>query len=56
MAPLLLSGVLAAGLLVLVRTVGMFELTFLTVGDSTPTMVVGLHYSDSSTRGSPSPG
>lgn len=45
LAPLLLPGVLAAAILVLVRTVGMFELTFLTVGDSTPTLVVGLYYS-----------
>lgn len=45
LAPLLLPGVLAAGILVLVRTVGMFELTFLTVGDSTPTLIVGLYYS-----------
>jgi putative spermidine/putrescine transport system permease protein len=37
--------VLAAGILVLVRTVGMFELTFLTAGDSTPTLVVALYYS-----------
>lgn len=45
LAPLLLPGVLAASILVLVRTVGMFELTFLTAGDSTPTLVVALYYS-----------
>ncbi len=45
LAPLLLPGILAAGILVLVRTVGMFELTFLTAGDSTPTLVVALYYS-----------
>lgn len=45
LAPLLLPGVLAAGILTLVRTVGMFELTFLTSGDSTPTLVVSLYYS-----------
>lgn len=42
--PLLLPGVLAASILVLVRTVGMFELTFLTVADSTPTLIVNLYY------------
>jgi putative spermidine/putrescine transport system permease protein len=45
LGPLLLPGVLAAGILTLVRTVGMFELTFLTAGDSTPTLVVSLYYS-----------
>jgi putative spermidine/putrescine transport system permease protein len=45
LTPLLLPGVLAAAILVLVRTVGMFELTFLTAGDSTPTLVVALYYS-----------
>ncbi|HEY7049659.1 MAG TPA: ABC transporter permease subunit [Jatrophihabitantaceae bacterium] len=45
LTPLLLPGVLAAGILTLVRTVGMFELTFLTSGDSTPTLVVALYYS-----------
>jgi len=40
--PLLVPGMLAAGILVLVRTVGMFELTFLTSGNSSQTIVVAL--------------
>jgi putative spermidine/putrescine transport system permease protein len=43
--PLLVPGVLAASVLVLVRTVGMFELTFLTAGPSSQTLVVTLYYS-----------
>jgi len=42
--PLLLPGVLAALLLVLVRTIGMFELTFLTSGPTSQTLVVSLYY------------
>ncbi|MFC5522994.1 ABC transporter permease [Polaromonas jejuensis] len=42
--PLLAPGVLAAGLLVLVRTVAMFELTFLVAGPDTQTLVVALYY------------
>ena len=42
--PLLLPGVLAALLLVLVRTVAMFELTFLTAGPDSQTLVVALYY------------
>jgi putative spermidine/putrescine transport system permease protein len=45
LAPLLVPGVLAASILVLVRTVGMFELTFLTAGPSSQTLVVALYYS-----------
>ncbi len=45
LAPLLVPGVLAAAILVLVRTVGMFELTFLTAGPSSQTLVVALYYS-----------
>ncbi|HEU6440174.1 MAG TPA: ABC transporter permease [Terriglobales bacterium] len=41
--PLLVPGILAAGVLVLVRTVGMFELTFLTSGPSSSTIVVVLY-------------
>jgi putative spermidine/putrescine transport system permease protein len=41
-APLLLPGMLAAGILVLVRTFGMFELTFLTAGPGSQTLVVSL--------------
>ena len=42
--PLLLPGILAALLLVLVRTIGMFELTFLTSGPSSQTLVVSLYF------------
>ena len=42
--PLLLPGVLAALLLVLVRTIAMFELTFLTAGPTSQTLVVSLYY------------
>ena len=45
LAPLLVPGMLAAGILVLVRTVGMFELTFLTYGPDSQTLVVALFYS-----------
>jgi putative spermidine/putrescine transport system permease protein len=45
LAPLLVPGILAAGILVLVRTVGMFELTFLTAGGDSQTLVVALYYS-----------
>ena len=44
LVPLLLPGVLAALLLVLVRTIAMFELTFLTAGPSSQTLVVALYY------------
>ncbi|MBT2301879.1 ABC transporter permease [Variovorax paradoxus] len=42
--PLLAPGILAASLLVLVRTIGMFELTFLTAGPDSQTLVVALYY------------
>lgn len=42
--PLLLPGALAALLLVLVRTIAMFELTFLTAGPGSQTLVVALYY------------
>ena len=45
LAPLLVPGMLAAAILVLVRTVGMFELTFLTYGPDSQTLVVALFYS-----------
>jgi putative spermidine/putrescine transport system permease protein len=44
LAPLLAPGILAAGLLVLVRTLAMFELTFLTSGADSQTLVVALYY------------
>ena len=43
--PLLVPGVLAAAVLVLVRTVGMFELTYLTAGTDSQTLVVVLYNS-----------
>ena len=42
--PLLLPGILAALLLVLVRTIAMFELTFLVAGPGSQTLVVALYY------------
>lgn len=45
LAPLLVPGILAASILVLVRTVGMFELTFLTAGPDSQTLIVALYYS-----------
>jgi putative spermidine/putrescine transport system permease protein len=44
LVPLLLPGILAALLLVLVRTIAMFELTFLTSGPTSQTLVVALYY------------
>jgi len=43
LSPLVLPGLLAAGILVLIRTVGMFELSFLTAGPSSQTLVVSLY-------------
>ncbi len=42
--PQLAPGILAASLLVLVRTIAMFELTFLTAGPTSQTLVVALYY------------
>ncbi|HEY0526704.1 MAG TPA: ABC transporter permease [Stellaceae bacterium] len=42
--PLLAPGILAAALLVLVRSIAMFELTFLTAGPDSQTLVVALYY------------
>ena len=44
LVPLLTPGILAALLLVLVRTIAMFELTFLTAGADSQTLVVALYY------------
>lgn len=44
LVPILMPGVLAALLLVLVRTIGMFELTFLVSGPGSQTLVVALYY------------
>jgi putative spermidine/putrescine transport system permease protein len=43
LVPLLIPGLLAAGVLVLVRVVGQFELTFLVAGPDTQTLVVALY-------------
>jgi putative spermidine/putrescine transport system permease protein len=43
LAPLLIPGILAAGILVLVRTVGMFDLTFLVSGPQSDTLVVAIY-------------
>jgi putative spermidine/putrescine transport system permease protein len=42
--PLFIPGMLAALLLVLVRTIAMFELTFFTAGPGSQTLVVALYY------------
>jgi putative spermidine/putrescine transport system permease protein len=44
LVPLLAPGMLAALLLVLVRTIAMFELTFFTAGPTSQTLVVALYY------------
>ena len=44
LVPLLMPGILAASLLVLVRTIAMFELTFMTAGPDSQTLVVALYY------------
>ncbi|MBO0752932.1 MAG: ABC transporter permease subunit [Bradyrhizobiaceae bacterium] len=44
LVPLLAPGILAALLLVLVRTIAMFELTFFTAGPDSQTLVVALYY------------
>jgi putative spermidine/putrescine transport system permease protein len=41
--PLLIPGILAASILVLVRTVGMFDLTFLVSGPQSDTLVVAIY-------------
>ncbi|WP_163268563.1 ABC transporter permease [Chelativorans alearense] len=45
LVPLLTPGILAAGILVLIRTISMFELTFLTAGPDSQTLIVALYYS-----------
>jgi putative spermidine/putrescine transport system permease protein len=44
LAPLLAPGILASSLIVMVRTLGAFELTFLTAGPDSQTLVVALYY------------
>lgn len=43
LTPLLIPGLLAASVLVLVRTVGLFDLTFLVSGPGTDTLIVSLY-------------
>jgi putative spermidine/putrescine transport system permease protein len=42
--PLLVPGMMAAAVLVLIRTVGMFELTYFTAGPTDQTLIVSLYY------------
>jgi putative spermidine/putrescine transport system permease protein len=51
LAPLLIPGILAAGILVLVRTVGMFDLTFLVSGPQSDTLVVSIYRAMTSAGG-----
>ncbi|WP_413452470.1 ABC transporter permease subunit [Georgenia phoenicis] len=51
LAPLLIPGILAASILVLVRTVGMFELTFLVSGPRSDTLVVAIYRAMTSAGG-----
>jgi putative spermidine/putrescine transport system permease protein len=45
LVPLLAPGILAASILVLIRAIAMFELTFLTAGPDSQTLIVALYYS-----------
>ncbi|WP_104137552.1 ABC transporter permease [Cryobacterium sp. Y62] len=51
LAPLLIPGILAASILVLVRTVGMFDLTFLVSGPRSDTLVVAIYRAMTSAGG-----
>jgi putative spermidine/putrescine transport system permease protein len=51
LGPLLVPGILAAAILVLVRTVGMFELTFLVSGPPSDTLVVAIYRAMTSAGG-----
>ncbi len=44
LAPLIMPGLLAAGLLVLIQTIALFELTFLVSGPGSQTLIVALYY------------
>ena len=52
LGPILVPGILAAVILVLVRTVGMFELTYLVSGPGTDTLVVSIFRAMTSAGGS----
>jgi putative spermidine/putrescine transport system permease protein len=51
LAPMLVPGILAASILVLVRTVGMFDLTFLVSGPTSDTLVVAIYRAMTSAGG-----
>lgn len=51
LAPLLVPGILASAVLVLVRTVGLFELTFLVSGPGSDTLVVAIYRAMTSSGG-----
>lgn len=51
LAPMLIPGILAASILVLVRTVGMFDLTFLVSGPRSDTLVVAIYRAMTSAGG-----
>ncbi|MFW6597773.1 ABC transporter permease [Propionibacteriaceae bacterium Y2011] len=51
LGPLLIPGILAAAVLVLVRTVGMFELTYLVSGPQSDTLVVAIYRAMTSSGG-----
>ncbi|MGI8458581.1 MAG: ABC transporter permease [Propionibacteriaceae bacterium] len=51
LAPILVPGILAASILVLVRTVGMFDLTFLVSGPRSDTLVVAIYRAMTSAGG-----
>jgi putative spermidine/putrescine transport system permease protein len=51
LAPILIPGILAASILVLVRTVGMFDLTFLVSGPASDTLVVAIYRAMTSAGG-----
>lgn len=51
LGPLLVPGILAAAVLVLVRTVGMFELTYLVSGPNSDTLVVAIYRAMTSSGG-----
>lgn len=53
--PLALPGLLAAGLLILVRTIALFDLTFLTSGPGSQTLVVALYVAVSAAGIRPQP-
>jgi putative spermidine/putrescine transport system permease protein len=55
LGPLLLPGVLAAGILTLVRVFGAFELTFFVAGPDSSSLIVAVFGAASNPAGSPPP-